>query len=533
MATSESQANIAEEHLRRLQSVTDSALAHLTVESLLDELLVRIRDLLRADTAAVLLLDEQNQELVATAAKGLEEEVEQGVRLPVGGGFAGRIAATGRPVILEEVDHRKVLNPLLLSKGIRSMLGVPLIVHGNVIGVLHVGTLTPRTFVTEDVELMQLVADRVAMAVHIRREHSQRALAETLQRSLLPDRFPKVHGVEISGHYQPAEGGIVGGDWFDVFVVGAESLCVVVGDIAGRGVPAAIAMGRLRNAVRALVFVNGKPDLTVSQLNDFLLHFDPGVMATVLVGLLEPDGTMRYANAGHLPPVYVDSLGRAHLIEEPAEPPLGGVDFMSYRERTLRLEPGSTLLMYTDGLVERRGRPLEEGLEALRAASEHPWRSLDALRGDVFNDRAPVLADDLAILAVRLAGVDLLEEIHATIAADPRELGPLRRSFRRWLAANGADPQQTQDVLVAVGEAVSNSIEHAHGPGGGSIRIDAIRKDSILEISVCDRGSWREPRGTNRGLGRSLMRKLMDEVDFVTDEHGTCVTLRTRLRFPT
>ncbi|MEX0791327.1 MAG: GAF domain-containing protein, partial [Actinomycetota bacterium] len=204
MATSESQANIAEEHLRRLQSVTDAALAHLTVESLLDELLIRVRELLHADTAAVLLLDEQKAELVATAAKGLEEEVEQGVRLPVGGGFAGRIAATGQPVILEEVDHRKVLNPILLAKGIRSMLGVPLIVHGGIIGVLHVGTLAPRTFTPEDVELMQLVADRVAMAVHIRREHSQRVLAETLQRSLLPDRFPKVHGVEISGHYQPA-----------------------------------------------------------------------------------------------------------------------------------------------------------------------------------------------------------------------------------------------------------------------------------------------------------------------------------------
>jgi anti-sigma regulatory factor (Ser/Thr protein kinase)/putative methionine-R-sulfoxide reductase with GAF domain len=532
MATSETQADIAE-HLKRLQSVTDAALAHLSVESLLDELLSRIRELLHADTAAVLLLDEQTAELVATAAKGLEEEVEQGVRLPVGGGFAGRIAATGEPVILAEVDHRKVLNPLLLAKGIRSMLGVPLIVGGRVVGVLHVGTLTPRDFTTEDVELMQLVADRVAMAVHIRREHSQRVLAETLQRSLLPDRFPKVHGVEISGHYQPGDGGIVGGDWFDVFVVGAESLCVVVGDIAGRGVPAAIAMGRLRNAVRALVFVNGKPDLSVSQLNDFLLHFDPGIMATVLVGLLEADGTMKYASAGHLPPVYVDSLGRAHLIEEPAEPPLGGVDFMSYRERTLRLEPGSTLLLYTDGLVERRGRPLEEGLEALRAASEKPWANLDSLCGDLFGEQAPALADDVAVLALRLAGVDRLEEIHTSITADPRELGPLRRTLRRWLAASGADPQQTQDVLVAVGEAVSNSIEHAHAPGNGSIRVDAVRQDVTLVISVSDRGSWREPRGTNRGLGRSLMRKLMDEVDYVTDEHGTSVTMRKQLRFPT
>ncbi|MEX0791079.1 MAG: ATP-binding protein, partial [Actinomycetota bacterium] len=159
--------------------------------------------------------------------------------------------------------------------------------------------------------------------------------------------------------------------------------------------------------------------------------------------------------------------------------------------------------------------------------------SLDALRLDLFNGRTPVLADDLAILALRLAGVDLMGEIHVTISADPRELGPLRRTFRRWLAGSGADPQQTQDVLVAVGEAASNSIEHAYGPGGGSIRIDAVRRDVTFEITVCDRGSWREPRGTNRGLGRSLMRKLMDEVEIVTDEQGTCVTLRTRLRFPT
>src|SRR5437660_2824859 len=272
------------EHLRRVQAVTDAALAHLTVESLLDELLTRIRQLLSVDTAAVLLLDENDSELVATAAKGIEEEVEQGVRLPVGAGFAGRIAATGKPVVLEKVDHGRVLDPLLLRRGIHSMLGVPLTVDGKVIGVLHVGTLNLRRFTDEDVELLQLVADRIALAVHSRRQHQHRMIAETLQRSLLPDRFPRMEGIEIAGLYRPAEGGMVGGDWYDVFVLGSDSLWVVVGDIAGRGLPAAIAMARLRNAVRAMAFVDEVPSRTVSHGNDLVLHFDPRVLANVLIG---------------------------------------------------------------------------------------------------------------------------------------------------------------------------------------------------------------------------------------------------------
>ncbi len=523
------QANLAEEHLRRLQSVTDAALAHLSVESLLDELLIRVRELLRADTAAVLLLDEPNQELVATAAKGLEEEVEQGVRLPVGGGFAGRIAATGVPVILEDVDHGKVLNPLLLKRGIRSLLGVPLIAGGSTIGVMHVGTLVPRRFDSDDVELLQLVADRVALAVRMRQERDHRLLSETLQRSLLPDRFPRVDGIEIAGHYAPAEGGIVGGDWYDVFLVGTDSLCVVVGDIAGRGMAAAIAMGRLRNAVRALVFINARAATTASHLNDFLLHFDPGVMATMLIGILDPDGTLRYANAGHLPPVLVGAGGKARLIEELAEPPLGGVDFINYRERKVMLEPGDTLLLYTDGLVERRGQPLEVGLEALRDAAETRWNNLDELCSRVLElDRGAPLDDDLAVLSLRLRD-DWVEDIHTTVSADSKELAPLRRMFRRWLRSSGAGDREIQDVLVAVGEAVANAIEHAHAPGTGSIRVDAVRRGPDVEISVCDRGTWRAPRGTNRGLGQSLMRKLMDEVKIWTDAEGTCVTMRKKI----
>jgi GAF domain-containing protein len=153
------------ERLRRLQALTDAALSQLELEDLLSTLLQRVRDLLDADTCAALLLDPDRHELVARAAVGIEEEVERGVRIPVGRGFAGRVAATGRPLILEDVDHADIFNPILREKGIKSLLGVPLLVHGEVIGVLHVGTLTPRRFTDDDVELLQLAADRVAVAI--------------------------------------------------------------------------------------------------------------------------------------------------------------------------------------------------------------------------------------------------------------------------------------------------------------------------------------------------------------------------------
>jgi signal transduction histidine kinase len=170
------------EHVRRLQSVTDAALAHLRLDELLQALLERTRLILEVDTCAILLLDEETNELVARAALGIEEEVDQGVRIPVGGGFAGRIAAEKRPVILDDVDHAHVLNPLLRAKGIKSMFGVPLIVEAEVSGVLHVGSLVKRDFRDDEVELLQLVADRAALAIeHARVFEAERAARERIE----------------------------------------------------------------------------------------------------------------------------------------------------------------------------------------------------------------------------------------------------------------------------------------------------------------------------------------------------------------
>jgi signal transduction histidine kinase len=170
------------EWVRGLQSVTDAALAHLRLDELLQALLERTRQILDVDTCAILLLDEETDELVARAALGIEEEVEQGVRIPVGAGFAGRIAAEKRPVVLDDVDHEHVLNPILREKGIESMLGVPLVVEGEVHGVLHVGSLVARRFEEGEIELLQLVADRAALAIeHARLYEAERVARERIE----------------------------------------------------------------------------------------------------------------------------------------------------------------------------------------------------------------------------------------------------------------------------------------------------------------------------------------------------------------
>src|ERR671935_1588988 len=161
------------DRLRRLQALTDAALAHLELDALLTTLLLRVRELLEVDTVAVLLLDDETDELVARAAVGIEEEATQSFRIPLRGAFPGCVAAERRPIVLGDVDHEHVLNPILYEKGIKTLLGVPLIVRDTVIGVLHVGTLVHHRFTPEDVQLLELVGERVALAIERARLHEE------------------------------------------------------------------------------------------------------------------------------------------------------------------------------------------------------------------------------------------------------------------------------------------------------------------------------------------------------------------------
>jgi putative methionine-R-sulfoxide reductase with GAF domain len=356
----------AGDKLRGIRSVTDAALSYLGADDLLTALLSRVREILNADTAAVLLLDKSGRQLIATAASGLEEEVSQGVRIPVGQGFAGRIAADRQPVILDHVDHGNVLNPILLEKGIRSLAGVPLLVHGTVLGVLHVGTVHNRVFTADDAALLQLAADRAALAVQSLQSREDHAAAIALQRSLVPTALPAVKGVEIAARYVSGSGQ-VGGDWYDAFVLPSGELGMVVGDVAGSGLGAAVIMGRIRSALRAYVLEFPDPADVLGKLDHKMQYFEEGdVMATVNYAVLDPDsGQVRISSAGHFPPVIAAPGQRGAMAQIAVDPPIGVTDAPVRQVTTLALAPGAVLCLFTDGLVERRYEPIDDGITLL------------------------------------------------------------------------------------------------------------------------------------------------------------------------
>jgi sigma-B regulation protein RsbU (phosphoserine phosphatase) len=392
----------AEDLLRDIRSVTDAALSHLDGDDLLAALVSRVREVLDADTAAVLLLDNSGRQLIATAASGLEEEVSQGVRIPVGRGFAGRIAAERRPVILDHVDHGNVLNPILLDKGIRSLAGVPLLVQGAVLGVLHVGTVRNRVFTTDDAALLQLAADRAAMAVQSLRSREDHAAAVALQRSLLPSALPTVRAAQVAARYVPGSGR-VGGDWYDVFVLPSGELGMVVGDVAGSGLSAAVIMGRMRSALRAYALEFRGPADVLGKLDRKMQYFEEGdVLATVSYAVLDPDsGQLYISSAGHLPPVIAAPGQHGAVAQIAVDPAIGIADIVRRQVTTLTLPPGGVLCFFTDGLVERRAEPIDDGITRLcQAVTPGPPENLCAtVMQALIGSQHP--RDDTALLVLR------------------------------------------------------------------------------------------------------------------------------------
>lgn len=354
--------------MRDIESVTDAALSRLGEQALLETLLERVKGILHADTAAVLLLDRRAGQLVATAASGIEEEVRQGVRIPLGTGFAGRIAASREPVILTKVDHTTVRNPLLVDRGIKSLLGVPLLAGGSVIGVLHVGSLTGRTFGQQDADLLQMAADRAAFAVHSLTSQDDALAAVALQRTLLPAALPAVPGLGLAARYVTGSG-TVGGDWYDVFALPGGRLGVTIGDVAGSGLEAAVIMGRMRGALRGYVLDAPDPATALGLLDRTMQYFEPDAMATVLYGVYVPhSGEFTVSSAGHLPPVLAVSGQPAAVLPIEPDPPIGTADDPLRQSVTAFIPPGAFVCCFTDGLVERRDHSIDHGIGKLMTA---------------------------------------------------------------------------------------------------------------------------------------------------------------------
>jgi serine phosphatase RsbU (regulator of sigma subunit) len=290
-----------------------------------------------------------------------------------------------------------------------------LFVGGKVIGVLHVGSLSGRPFNEQDAELLQLAADRAALALHSMMSQDDALAAVALQRSLLPTALPAVPGLGLAARYVTGSG-TVGGDWYDVFVLPDGRLGVVVGDVAGSGLEAAVIMGRMRSALRAYVLETADPATALRMLDRKIQYFEPDAMATVLYGLYTPGtGEFVLSSAGHLPPVIAAPGSQAGLLPLKPDPPIGIADDPPRRSATFVIPPGALVCCFTDGLVERRDQMIDDGMDRLAATMDKlvaagpggtPERSAEdacaeAMRALVGNAPAP---DDIAVVMLSRPG---------------------------------------------------------------------------------------------------------------------------------
>ncbi len=362
----------------------------------------------------------------------------------------------------------------------------------------------------------------------------ERRIAHTLQRSMLTTQLPEVDGVELAVRYLPSGSDAeVSGDWYDVIPLPDGRVGIVIGDVVGRGVEAAATMSQLRTALRAYAVEGLEPAEVVAKLHRLVGHLRVGLSTTLTYLDLDPFTLeLRYVSAGHLPVLHAPADGPPRFLAGARSTPLGAAPaHVAIPQDRLVLAPGDSLLLYTDGLVERRDANIDTRLEELRAALEAAPADLPAQLKELTAKltEGGVRTDDIALLALRAHGPPE-GAFAASIRGVPDELRALRTDLRAWLAGVGATQPETNDVLIAVGEACSNAIEHAGAASGATVDVRARMSGRELAVSIGDSGVWRAATApADRGHGLRLMRVLSSGMKVATAESGTRVDLRFRL----
>ena len=360
------------------------------------------------------------------------------------------------------------------------------------------------------------------------REHR---IADTLQRSLLPASFPEMDGILIAARYLPAERGLAaGGDWYDVIALGGGRVALVIGDVAGHGLDAASLMGQLRTAVRAYALEGHAPAVVAERTDALMQEVAEDQMATLLFVALDVEArSATIVSAGHPPPITIGARG-SRLLDVRLAPPLGFAPRTRFRESTASLETGDTLLLYTDGLIDRPDLAIDEGLRRVLSAAEadrdaDPEELCDRVLSAMVSGDA---SDDIAMLALCLTPA-VPGDLRLRIPAEPGALSQMRRRLARWLDAAGVPADVRGDVVLASSEAAANSIRHAYGPSKAWVELEAGVANDEVHVVVRDRGRWRAPRGRG-GRGLSVIEACMHIVEIDRGAGGTEVRMRRPVR---
>lgn len=530
---------------RRLQSVTASLSGAITSQQVGEVIAGQGVLAVGAQAGLVLVSSEDGTELELLAQVGYPENlIDRHARTPVSRpGPTTEALATGNLVAVESgeqlVERWPHYREAQRITGDEATVAAPLPVGGRRGGVLYVAFRAPRTFEEWELDVVRTLARQCGQALERAMLYEQEhEVAVALQRSLLPRRLPARDALQLAALYRPGSQGLnVGGDWYDAVDLGDGRIAIAVGDVVGHGLEAATVMGELRYAMRPYLVDGLAPDETLTRLNALALHAGDlsqtgRAFATVFVAVVDVEGrSLTYASAGHPPPLLVMADGEIAFLEVRPGPPVGALEDPSYFLAEASLEPGATLVLYTDGLVERRNRSLQAGFDELARVVAAQGRAvpLDDLCEAVLSEMVPEgeFADDLALLVLRLLDTPTLRR---HVPARPEELAPLRRALRTWLRESGAGDDLVYDVTLAASEACANAIEHPVGRRDRFIDLEARVVDAQIRLRVRDTGTWREPEpATRRGRGLVLIESLMDDIVIERSQEGTEVRMTRKL----
>ena len=388
-----------------------------------------------------------------------------------------------------------------------------------------------RPFTLEDQTLLTVLAGRLGQGLHrVHQVDQQRETALALQHAILgPAHLPPGFAVRYQAASRPLQ---VGGDWYDIVDLEDGRIALIVGDCVGHGLAAAAVMGQVRSACRALLLDHPSPRVALAGLDRFAARLPGAQCTTVVCAVLNPDtGELVYSSAGHPPPILVHADGTTRLLDDGHTIPLGIRAERPRPEAHLTLPARATLLFYTDGLVERRRSSLDQGIaRASVLVQDGRGSTLDDLADQIMSRLAPGdgYQDDVALLLYRHPA-----PLQLQFPAHVSQLAPSRAALRSWLTRADVNPVQTHDMVVAVGEAVANAIEHGHRHSPeGIISLRATALFDQVQLTVADTGSWKPPRpdaNTHRGRGIKLMRALIHDVAINPGATGTLVQLSARI----
>ncbi|MGB8961895.1 MAG: SpoIIE family protein phosphatase [Pseudonocardiaceae bacterium] len=421
---------------------------------------------------------------------------------------------------------------LLRGVGLGAAMAMPLQARGRVFGAISLSNDRSRPPNPDDAILAEELAARAGTAIDNARLFAERSyVAQTLQRSLLPGKLPEFDRLTLAARYLPGATDVAaGGDWYDVLALEEHRVAIVVGDVVGQGAAAAAVMGQLRTALATALLHGDSPATALEHLDRMAARIPGALASTAAVMILDlVTGNLCWARAGHPPPLLVEPEHIRYLTDG-AGGPLGIRGRPPYREAATRIEPGGCLLLYTDGLIERRGQVLDEGLDYLAATaaalcSEPPTTLLDGLLARALPDSGP--ADDVALIAARY----LPAPLHQRLPASPTQLSSLRRAVRTWARAAALPAALGEDLQLTLGEAAANAVEHAYSSTGEcgefACRL-SHRGDGAIDVEVRDFGCWRPEPANNfhRGRGLALICELATNVVIDPSSTGTQVRFR-------